>query len=74
MPATSSTVRPSASSGRSISRRAFGVDEQDATVRVDDDDAFADPVQHRLALVDQRRQLVQLESEGLALQAPGQQQ
>ena len=52
----------------------FGVDEQDATVRVDDDDALADPVQHRLALVHQRGELVQLEPEGLTLEAPREQQ
>src|SRR6267378_2587457 len=53
---------------------SFVVDERDAALSVRRHHSFADAVQHRLALLQQRRDVARLETEGLTLQTPREEQ
>ena len=52
----------------------LGVDDADATLLIDGHHALAHAVQHRLALLQELRELAQLQPEGLPLEPPREQQ
>ena len=64
---TSASGRPSRVSVEPEQPLRLVVEQRDPAGRVDGDRALADAVQHRLALLEQRRDLVGLQPEGLAL-------
>ena len=64
---------PTECSGRSRRRAGDVVDQGDAVLRVEGDDALGDAVEHGLAVLGQAGDLARLEPEGLALDPPGEQ-